>query len=38
MFTDDTSIFSKMFDKDKSQRDLYDDFSIISEWELQWEM
>ena len=32
IFTDDTSISSKVFDKDKSQRDLNNDLSIISEW------
>ena len=38
IFADDTSIFSKVFDKDKSQRDLNNDLSIISEWAFQWKM
>ena len=31
IFSDDTSIFSKLFDKDNSQRDHNNDLSIISE-------
>ena len=38
IFADDTSIFSKVFDKDKSQRDLNNDLSIISTWVFQWKM
>ena len=38
IFADDASIFSKVFDKDKSQRDLNSDLSIISEWAFQWKM
>ena len=38
IFADDTSIFSKVFDKDKSQRNLNNDLSIISEWAFQWKM
>ena len=32
IFPDDASIFSKVFDKDKPQRDLNNNLSIISEW------
>ena len=35
---DDKSIFSKVLDKGKSQRDLNNDLSIISEWTFQWKM
>ena len=38
IFADDTSIFLKVFDKDKSQRDFNNDLSIISEWVFQWKM
>ena len=38
IFADDTSIFSKVFDEDKSQRDHNNDLSIISEWAFQWNM
>ena len=38
VFADDTSILSKVFDKDKSQRDLNNDLSIISEWAFQWKL
>ena len=31
IFAEDTSIFSKLFDKDKSQKNLNNDLSIISE-------
>ena len=34
LFADDTSLFSK----DKSQRDLNIDLSIINEWVFQWKM
>ena len=38
IFADDTSIFLKVFDKDKSQRDFNNDLSIITEWVFQWKM
>ena len=38
IFADDRSIFSKIFDKDKSQRHLNNDLSTISEWTFQWKM
>ena len=38
IFADDKSIFSKAFDKDKCQRDLNNDLSIINEWGFQWKM
>ena len=38
IFSDDTSIFSKVFDKDKSQRDLSNDLSMIDEWAFQCKM
>ena len=38
IFADDKSIFSKAFDKDKSQRDLNNNLSIINEWGFQWKM
>ena len=38
IFADDTSIFSEVFDKDKSQRDLNNDSSIISQCDFQWEI
>ena len=31
-------MFSKLFDKDKSQRDLNNDLCIISGWVFQWKM
>ena len=37
-FPDGTSIFSKVLDKDKSQKDLNNDLSIIGEWTFQWKM
>ena len=37
-FADDTSILSKVFDKDKSQRNFNNDLSIISEWAFQWKL
>ena len=38
IFADDTSLFSKVFARDRSQRDLNNDLSIISEWTFQWKM
>ena len=38
IFADNTSIFSKVFDEDKSQKDLNNYLSIISEWAFQWKM
>ena len=38
IFADDTSIFSKVFDKNSSQNILNNDLSIISEWAFQWKM
>ena len=38
IFADDTSIFSKVFDKHSSQNILNNDLSIISEWAFQWKM
>ena len=38
IFADDTSIFSKVFDKNSSQIILNNDLSIISEWAFQWKM
>ena len=38
IFVDDTSISSKVFDKDKSERDLKTDLSAISEWAFHWKM
>ena len=35
IFADDTSIFYKVFDKDKSQKDLSNVLSMISEWAYQ---
>ena len=38
IFADDTSISSKVFDKGKSERDLNNDLSAISEWAFHWKM
>ena len=38
IFADDTSIFSKVFDKNLSQIILNNDSSIISEWAFQWKV
>ena len=38
IFTDDTSIFSKVFDKNSSQNIINNDLSIISEWAFEWKM
>ena len=38
IFADDTSIFSKVFDKNSSQNIFNNDLSIISEWAFQWKM
>ena len=38
IFADDTSIFSKVFDKNSSENILNNDLSIISEWAFQWKM
>ena len=38
VFADDTSIFSKVSDKNSSQNILNNDLSIISEWVFQWKM
>ena len=38
IFADDTSIFSKVFDKNLSQNIINNDLSIISEWAFQWKM
>ena len=36
VFADDTSIFSKVFGKNKSQRNLNNGLFIINEWVFQW--
>ena len=38
IFADDTSIFSKVFEKNSSQNILNNDLSVISEWAFQWKM
>ena len=38
IFADDTSIFSKVFDKNSSENILNNDLSVISEWAFQWKM
>ena len=38
IFADDTSIYPKVFDKDRSQRDPNNDLSIKSKWAFQWKM
>ena len=38
VFADDTSIFSKVSDKNSSQNILNNNLSIISEWVFQWKM
>ena len=38
IFADDTSLFSHVFDKYKSQSELSNDLQIISNWAFQWKM
>ena len=38
IFADDTSIFSKVSDNDKSVKRLNNDLFAISEWAFQWKM
>ena len=38
IFADDTSIFSKVFDKNSSQIIINNNLSIMSEWAFQWKM
>ena len=38
IFADDTSLFSHVFDKYKSQSELNIDLQIISNWAFQWKM
>ena len=38
IFADDASIFTKVFDKDKPQRGLNNDLSIIFGWAFHWKM
>ena len=38
IFADDTSLFSHVFDKYKSQSELNNDLQVISNWAFQWEI
>ena len=38
IFADDTSIFSKAFDKNSSKKYINNDLYIINEWAFQWKM
>ena len=38
IFADDASIFTKVFDKDKPQRGLNNDLSIMIGWAFHWKM
>ena len=38
LFTDDTSLFTVIFDKDLSAKNLNDDLNRINNWAFQWKM
>ena len=38
LFADDTSLFSVIFDKDLSAKNLNDDLNRINKWAFQWKM
>ena len=38
LFADDTSLFSVIFDKDLSAKNLNDDLNRINNWAFQWKM